>query len=174
MRQIGQAVFTAVALLLLPLHTSLALLLPLPTQLPPVRRCPSPQCQATAISELGAALHQSLSAAPSSPAEANGSWLRLATLLCDGVYELAAEAAAEADADADSAEPPSEEALVEARELCSGLLERLAAEAPALYAVAKFSAKRNEALGSRRGVERCLAELGLLLGTSAALTPEVS
>ena len=160
------------ALLLLPLHTSLALLLPLPTQLPPVRRCPSPQCQATAISELGAALHQSLSAAPSSPAEANGSWLRLATLLCDGVYELAAEAAAEADADADSAEPPSEEALVEARELCSGLLERLAAEAPALYAVAKFSAKRNEALGSRRGVERCLAELGLLLGTSAALTPE--
>ena len=62
MRQIGQAVFTAVALLLLPLHTSLALLLPLPTQLPPVRRCPSPQCQATAISELGAALHQSLSA----------------------------------------------------------------------------------------------------------------
>ena len=77
------------ALLLLPLHTSLALLLPLPTQLPPVRRCPSPQCQATAISELGAALHQSLSAAPSSPAEANGSWLRLATLLCDGVYKLA-------------------------------------------------------------------------------------
>ena len=168
----SDTVFTAMALLLLPLHTSLALLLPLPTQLPPVRRCPSPQCQATAISELGAALHQSLSAAPSSPAEANGSWLRLATLLCDGVYELAAEAAAEADADADSAEPPSEEALVEARELCSGLLERLAAEAPALYAVAKFSAKRNEALGSRRGVERCLAELGLLLGTSAALTPE--
>ena len=161
--------------LLLPLPTPLALLLPLPTPLPPAaRRCLSPQCQATAISEvdqataiseLGAALHQSLSAAPSSPAEANGSWLRLATLLCDGVYELAAEAEAEAAAEADADEPPSEEALVEARELCSGLLERLAAEAPALYAVAKFSAKRNEALGSRRGVERCLAELGLLLGT---------
>ena len=132
MRQIGASA-TAVALLLLPLHTSLALLLPLPTQLPPVRRCPSPRCQATAISELGAALHQSLSAAPSSPAEANGSWLRLATLLCDGVYELAAEAAAEVDADADSAEPPSEEALIEARELCSGLLERLAAEAGTDY-----------------------------------------
>ena len=173
------ATLTAVVLLL-PLPTPLALLLPLPTPLPPVaRRCPSPQCQAisevdqtTAISELGAALHQSLSAAPSSPAEANGSWLRLATLLCDGVYELAAEAEAAAAAGADADEPPSEEALVEARELCSGLLERLAAEAPALYAVAKFSAKRNEALGSRRGVERCLAELGLLLGTSAALTPE--
>ena len=160
--------------LLLPVPTPRALLLPLPTPLPPAaRRCPSPQCQATAISEvdqataissLGAALHQSLSAAPSSPAEANGSWLRLATLLCDGVYELAAEAEAAAAAGADADEPPSE-ALVAARELCSGLLERLAAEAPALYAVAKFSAKRNEALGSRRGVERCLAELGLLLGT---------
>jgi hypothetical protein len=168
--------------LLLPLPTPLALLLPPPTPLPPAaRRCPSPQCQAaaisevdqaTAISELGAALHRSLGAAPSSPAEANGSWLRLATLLCDGVYELAAEAEAEAAADADANEPASEEALVAARELCSGLLERLAIEAPALYAVAKFSAKRNEALGSRRGVERCLAELGLLLGTSAALTPE--
>ena len=87
------------------------------------------------------------------------------------MYELAAEAEAAAAAGADADEPPSE-ALVAARELCSGLLERLAAEAPGLYAVAKFSAKRNEALGSRRGVERCLAELGLLLGTSAALTPE--
>ena len=165
--------------MLLPLPVAVALLLPLQALLPPAaRRCPSPQCQATAISELGAALDQSLSTPPSSPAEANGNWLSLATLLCNGVYELAAEAEAEARADeAEADEPPSSftvqpSALIEARQLCSSLLDRLAAEAPALYAVAKFSAKRNEALGSRRGVERCLVELGLLLGTAASLTPD--
>ena len=131
-------------------------------------RCTAPQCQATAVSELGLALHESLSHPPSAK-EANSRWLQLATLLCDGVCELAAEAAVAAEADAG---PPAEEVLMAARELCSSVLERLAAESPAVYAVAKFSAKRNEGLRSRRGVERCLAELGLLLGTHAVLTSD--
>ena len=132
--------------------------------------------KAGSITELGDALRECATPppVPRAAADQNQLWWKCATLLSDALSELAAEGASQADRTehmgTQATPPPSEaDALDEARQVCVDVLERLKCEAPSTYAVAKFSSKRNEALRTRRGVERCLAELGLLVGTVCAL-----
>jgi len=133
------------------------------------------------IAELGDALHECAAPTPRAAADQNQLWWRCATLLSDALSELAAEGATQTDRqgqldleleaalDGGFGPPSTGAALDEVRQLCVDVLDRLKRESPSVYAVAKFSLKRNEALRTRRGVERCLAELGLLLGTVGAL-----
>ena len=112
----------------------------------------APPPTSTASSSLAAALATALEGPTPLPPQA---WLNVATLLRDTACELV-----------DPAAVGSEEA---AREACDQVLQVVRERAPSLFAVAKLSSKRNGDLSQRRALERCTAELGLLIGTFAAL-----
>ena len=112
----------------------------------------APPPTSTASSSLAAALATALEGPTPLPPQA---WLNVATLLRDTACELV-----------DPAATGSEEA---AREACDQVLQVVRERAPSLFAVAKLSSKRNGDLSQRRALERCTAELGLLIGTFAAL-----
>ena len=80
-------------------------------------------------------------------------WHGLANALRDSACDLAAQA----EFDYQS-------------ETCAAVLDEIKASEPELFAVAKLSAKRNgDFQTDRRACERCLAELGLIVSTYAAL-----
>ena len=87
-------------------------------------------------------------------------WSTVANQLRDVACDLADEGTTDAQARHDAAQ-----------RLCSDLLETIKTAEPDLYAVAKLAAKRNgrSLQSDRRACERCVAELGLLVGTYASL-----
>ncbi|KAL1518805.1 hypothetical protein AB1Y20_003085 [Prymnesium parvum] len=113
----------------------------------------TPLARQTAVAELRR--HLSLHPA-ASPSDALW-WASAATHCRDVVEALAAE-------DASSAL-----LVAEATAMCVSLVDQLRDERPSWLAVAKLSLKRNGDLSSRRACERCVAELGLLLGTLRVL-----
>ena len=85
-------------------------------------------------------------------------WFETASLMRDAASDLAASDLAQGDH------------LAVARDLISTLVAE-SSRIPRLHALTKLAAKKNGNLALRRSCERCVAELGILVGTCAALSP---
>ena len=118
-----------------------------------------------ALSKLGIALHDQLARAPEQASSAE--WRETASLLRDAACELAAHKVTESDKT--SHKCGDDDLHAEARTLIDSLLDTLARTDVELHAIAKLSRKRNGRIEERRATERCMIELGIIIGTASAL-----
>ena len=141
-----------------------ALLLLLVPSASPLRESVPPL---TTVDKLGLSLHGHL--ARTAGAVTAKEWTETAELLRDSCCELAA---ASASAEGSSTLLHSRAPHACARRIAESLVASTSEDHPELHAVAKLSLKRNGNLAtSVRACERCLAELGVLMGTYAVLSP---
>ena len=94
-------------------------------------------------------------------------WANIATLLRDAACDFAEESVVFGESN--EQQDAQRHHHMAAIQTCESLLDMTRSAVPELHAIAKLSAKRNGRLSSSRAAERCLAELGLLIGTFAAL-----
>ena len=142
-----------------------ALLLLLVPSASPLRESAPPSL--TTVDKLGLSLHDHL--ARTAGAVTAKEWTETAELLRDSCCELAA---ASASAEGSSTLLHSRAPHACARRIAESLVASTSEDHPELHAVAKLSIKRNGNLAtSARACERCLAELGVLMGTYAVLSP---
>lgn len=106
------------------------------------------------------------------PAINDKKWFALASTLSDMVSELSLEAVQASYWASRGEGEIINEAHMEAVRTCEDLLEITKSAVPDLYSVASHSKRSNKKLAiNRRSAVRCLTELGLLIGTYAALRP---